>query len=98
MNMENLFNEIDKAYGFGYAIIWKDYMNRKKEITKYSGEEFVEKFIELVMVLHQLYVIIDILYTKEFISERTYESVIKCLENEKMWLKELLIGMMSNEV
>jgi len=67
-------------------------MDRKREITRYSGEEFAEKFIELVMILHQLYVVVDILYAKELISDNEYETMIKWLEGEKKWIKDLLLG------
>jgi len=90
--MENLFKEIDKSFSNGYSIILKDYMNRKREISRYNGEEFAEKFIELIMVLHQLYVVTDILYEKNLVSDIEYSSMIKWLEEEKKWIKELLIG------
>jgi len=92
IHMENLLSEIDKSFNNGYNIILRDYMNRKKEIVKYLGEEFAEKFVELTMVLHQLYVIADTLYAKELISETTYSAMMKYLENEKKWLKDLLLG------
>jgi len=78
--VENLFKEIDKTLDFGYSIILKDYTNRKREITRCSGEEFAEKFVELVMILHQLYVVTDTLYAKELISDNEYETMIKWLE------------------
>jgi len=91
--MENLFKEIDKTLDFGYSIILRDYTNRKREIARYSGEEFAEKFIELTMILHQLYVTVDILYAKELISEETYRTLLKWLEGEKKWMRDLLVGM-----
>jgi len=67
-------------------------LRRKKEISRYSGEEFAERFIEIVMVLHQLYVVADILYAKELISDVEYGTIIKYLNGERSWLKELLMG------
>jgi len=96
--MENMFSEIDKSFNNGYSVILKDYLRRKKEISRYSGEEFAERFIELVMVLHQLYVVTDIMYAKDLISESTYNTVMKYLESEKKWLKELLVGYMYRDI
>jgi len=92
MYMENLLKEIDKTHGTGYSIIWRDYQIRKKRITQLSGKEFVEELINTVMVLHQLYVITDILYSKGWISDTEYNTVNKILDTERRWLKELLCG------
>jgi len=88
--MENLLCEIDKSLGSAYSVVFRDYVNRKNELTRLSGEEFAEKFVEAVMVLHELYVAMDMLYAKNIISENTYTTMMKFLENEKKSLSDLL--------
>jgi len=88
--MENLFREIDKSLGSAYSVVLRDYVNRKNELTRLSGEEFSEKFVETVMVLHELYVVIDMLYAKNIINGVTYNTIFKFLESEKKSLSELL--------
>jgi len=88
--MENMFREIDKSLGSAYSVVFRDYMNRKNELTRLSGEEFAEKFVETAMVLHELYVAMDMLYAKNIINEVTYNTILKFLENEKKSLSDLL--------
>jgi len=90
-DMENLLREIDKSYGTAYSLIWRDYVNRKKELPSIPyPKQFAEKFIETVMILQELYTAIDVLLSKEMISRNEYETAIKILNEEKEWLLELL--------
>jgi len=95
-DMENLLKEVDKSYGTAYSVIWRDYVNRKKELSfiPYS-KQFAEKFVETVMILHQLYVAIDSLYAAEKLSRNEYETAVKILNTEREWLIELLLHKLS---
>jgi len=89
-DMENLLKEIDKSLNTSYYVIWRDYVNRRNRLSSIEGEEFASEFVECVRVLHQLYVVVDMLYAKELISDSTYRSVVKHLDCEKSLLIQLL--------
>jgi len=89
--MENILREIDKSYESCYICIWIDYMNRKKELTSIIDPKlFSERFVEAIMILHQLYVSIDIMFSKNMISVIEYETARKILDTEKEWFINLL--------
>jgi len=90
VDMENLLREIDKSLDSSYHVVWRDYVNRKNRLASLSGEEFAGEFVECVRVLHQLYVVMDMLFARGLISEATYRSVVKYLDCEKSLLVDLL--------
>jgi len=90
IDMENLLKEIDKSRGTGYSIIWRDYQIRKKRITQLSGKEFVEEFINTVMLLEMLFIYIDWIWAHGWISNDEHRTATKILASEREWLEELL--------
>jgi len=88
--MENLLKEIDKSLNSSYYVIWRDYVNRRNRLSSIEGEEFASELVESVRVLHQLFVVVDMLHSKELISNTTYEAVVKHLECERSLLIQLL--------
>jgi len=90
VDMENLLREIDRSLDSSYYLVWRDYVVRKDRLVSLDGEEFAREFVECVRVLHQLYVVMDMLFARGLISEATYRSVVKYLDCEKSLLIQLL--------